>query len=318
MFRSQTFLQVDNNTYLIGAMIEELDHVQGTLHHLEEGLKNLTEDHTSEEMESLEAKVAALEYGIKIPPHKGEILLTGGDGEYGPRWETSLLSTKYHAARQFTDMALPRSAHCTLKYRDEVYIVGGSWTAFGKLEDNEWIELDPMFESRDYGPGCGVFNDRIWVCGGHNGFNETETCESWSAENGWQPEASLLTAVSSTTMAINSAGMFVIGGSDLFGETNTVQFYDQDAHVWTYWDELPVFGVKEAASVTVNDDIYLIGGYNNAMNILQLDIPTQQWLNATTLEYERIGSAAVAVDSDIWIIGKFYLVYCESLQWYQV
>ena len=70
--------------------------------------------------------------------------------------------------------------------------------------------------------------------------------------------------------------------------------------------QLPVFGVKEAASVTVNDDIYLIGGYNNAMNILQLDIPTQQWLNATTLEYERIGSAAVAVDTEIWIIGESY------------
>lgn len=127
--------------------------------------------------------------------------------------------------------------------------------------------------------------------------------ESWSPEDGWAPEASLLTGVSATTMAVNSVGLFVIGGSDIFGETNTVQYYDADAHVFTYWDELPVFGIKEAASVTVNDDIYLVGGYNNANNILQLDVPTQQWLNATTLENERIGSAAVAVDNDIWIIG---------------
>merc|ERR1712176_173563 len=151
-------------------------------------------------------------------------------------------------------------------------IVGGSWTAFAKLDGSTWIELDPMFESRDYGPGCNVYQDRIWVCGGHNGFNETDSCESWSPEDGWAPEASLLTGVSATTMAVNSVGLFVIG-------------------------------IKEAASVTVNDDIYLVGGYNNANNILQLDVPTQQWLNATTLENERIGSAAVAVDNDIWIIG---------------
>jgi len=296
--------QVDANSYLIEEMISQLSNVTSSLHSVEDGLAHLTDAAPeSETIAALEAKVAALEYGVKIAPHKGEILITGGDGEYGPRWETSLLSTKYNAARQFTDMALPRSAHCTLKYRNEVYTVGGSWTAFAKLDENQWIELDPMFESRDYGPGCNVFNDRIWVCGGHNGFNETDTCESWSPEDGWQPESSLLTGVSATTMAVNSAGLFVIGGADLFGETNTVQFYDVDAGVWTYWNELPVFGIKEAASVTVNDDIYLVGGYNNANNILQLDMASQQWLNATSLDNERIGAAAVAVDSDIWIIG---------------
>lgn len=296
--------QIETNSYLINDMLNDLNNVTESLHELEEAVVNLTTHHQdSEQIAALEEKVAALEYGVKIPPHKGEILITGGDGEYGPKWETSLLSTKFHAARQFSDMALPRSAHCTLKYRDEIYIVGGSWTAFAKLDGSSWIELDPMFESRDYGPGCNVYQDRIWVCGGHNGFNETDSCESWSPEDGWAPEASLLTGVSATTMAVNSVGLFVIGGSDLFGETNTVQYYDADAHVFIYWDELPVFGIKEAASVTVNDDIYLVGGYNNANNILQLDVPTQQWLNATTLENERIGSAAVAVENQIWIIG---------------
>jgi len=296
--------QVDANSYLIEEMISQLSNVTSSLHSVEDGLAHLADaEIESETVAALESKIAALEYGVTIAPHKGEILITGGDGEYGPRWETSLLSTKYNAARQFTDMALPRSAHCTLKYRNEVYTVGGSWTAFAKLDGTQWIELDPMFESRDYGPGCNVFNDRIWVCGGHNGFNETDTCESWAPEDSWQPEASLLTGVSATTMAVNSAGLFVIGGADLFGETNTVQFYDVDAGVWIYWDELPVFGVKEAASVTVNDDIYLVGGYNNANNILQLDIASQQWFNATSLDNERIGAAAVAVDSDIWIIG---------------
>lgn len=305
--------QVENNTFIIDDMLNQMDYLTTAVHEIEDKVNNFTtaskkdkkDKNDAQTIKSLEEKVAALEYGVKIPPHTGEILVTGGDGEYGPRWETSLISTKYNASRSFKDMALPRSAHCMVKFRDEIFIIGGSWTAFGKLDSqtNEWVELDAMTESRDYGPGCGVFQDRIWVCGGHNGLNATETCESFAPENGWLPEAPLLTAVSSTSAAVNSAGLFIIGGADEVGETNIVQFYDQDAGVWTFWDELPVFGTRDAAAVTVNDDIYLIGGYNNENNILALDVPSQQWLNVTTLEQERVGAAAVAVDDEIWILG---------------
>ena len=78
----------------------------------------------------------------------------------------------------------------------------------------------------------------------------------------------------------------MIGGSDDFGPVSFVQYFDQDAKVWTLWEELPVpIGISASSAVNVNDDIYLIGGNGNESNILQLDLGTQQWFNTTNLEH---------------------------------
>ena len=78
----------------------------------------------------------------------------------------------------------------------------------------------------------------------------------------------------------------MIGGSDDFGPVSFVQYFDQDAKVWTLWEELPVpIGISASSAVNVNDDIYLIGGNGNENNILQLDLGTQQWYNTTNLEH---------------------------------
>ena len=78
----------------------------------------------------------------------------------------------------------------------------------------------------------------------------------------------------------------MIGGSDDFGPVSFVQYFDQDAKVWTLWEELPVpIGISASSAVNVNDDIYLIGGNGNEANILQLDLGTQQWFNTTNLEH---------------------------------
>ena len=294
---------VENNTYIIDEMLVHIDYLESLIFNLDEKVDKISR--SDEKIADLESKLTALEYGVKIPPHKGEILVTGGDGEYGPKWETSLISTSYFAARTSDEMALPRSGHCMVKFREEIYVVGGSWNSFGKYSksENSWIELEQMTETRDAGPGCAVFQDRIWICGGNTGFNETDTCESYAPEDGWLPEPALLMPVSATTAAVNSAGLFVIGGQDQFGESNFVQFYDAEAGVWTLWDDLPVFGISHGSATVVNDDIYLVGGNNNQNSILQLDIGSQQWNNATTLNTDRIGAAVVPVDDSIWIIG---------------
>lgn len=299
----QSTAQIENNTYIIDEMLVHIDYLESLIFNLDEKVEKISR--SDEKIADLESKLTALEYGVKIPPHKGEILVTGGDGEYGPKWETSLISTGYFAARTSDEMALPRSGHCMVKFRDEIYVVGGSWNSFGKYDKkaSEWIELEQMTETRDAGPGCAVFQDRIWICGGNTGFNETDTCESYAPEDGWLPEPALLMPVSATTAAVNSAGLFVIGGQDQFGDSNYVQFYDAEAGVWTLWDDLPVFGISHGSATVVDDDIYLVGGNNNQNSILSLDIASQQWNNATTLNTDRIGAAVVPVDDSIWIIG---------------
>ena len=49
---------------------------------------------TKREQQQIDERLRSLEYGIKVPPHKGEILLSGGDGDFGPKWESRMISIK--------------------------------------------------------------------------------------------------------------------------------------------------------------------------------------------------------------------------------
>lgn len=103
-------------------------------------------------------------------------------------------------------MNLSRSGHCLVKYDDKIYAIGGAWDSVSVLERKRgeifWKDIDPMLEARDNGPACAVFQDRIWVCGGHDGETELATCESWHPETGWQFEADLLVEVAQTTVLV--------------------------------------------------------------------------------------------------------------------
>ena len=200
---NQTAL-VQNNTDAIDEMFGRLSDLGQLVHEMAQEQVNITEEApeaTEEYVKELEERLRSLEYGIKVPPHKGEILLSGGDGDFGPKWESRMISIKYGASRDFENLEVPRSSHCMVSLDGVIYAVGGAGNKFGKLDttDNLWTELPDMNAPHDNGPGCAVFNNRIWVCGGGHGMNVTDTCESYNPKNGWRSEPSLITAIGSTT-----------------------------------------------------------------------------------------------------------------------
>ena len=255
-------------------------------------------------IEDLVRKVTALQYGYDLPPALGEVMITGGDGEYGAIWDSMLINTEARAKRSFNDMNLARSAHCLLKYHDEIVALGGAWDSVSTLNKRwEWKDIDAMLESRDFGPGCAVFNDRIWVCGGHDGYSELSSCESYHPDDGWQFEADLLVEVAQTTAVVNSAGLFMIGGTNTYGDAPFVQFYDQEVDLWRMWEDLPLH-VADGRGVTVDDQIYLIGGSGgNEQNVLHLNMTTQEWTLAGEFNKEHVGAAVVVIEDEIWVFG---------------
>ena len=48
---------------------------------------------------------------------------------------------------------------------DEIYVIGGAWSTASKLDKelNEWVEIEEMMESRDYGPGCAVYEGILLI-----------------------------------------------------------------------------------------------------------------------------------------------------------
>ena len=54
----------------------------------------------------------------------------------------------------------------------------------------------------------------------------------------------------------------------------------------------------------MEDQIYLVGGSGgNELNVLHLNMTTQEWTLAGELSKERIGASVVVVDHEIWIFG---------------
>ena len=56
--------------------------------------------------------------------------------------------------------------------------------------------------------------------------------------------------------------------------------------------------------MNVEDQIYLVGGSGgNELNVLHLNMTTQEWTLAGELTKERIGASVVVVGHEIWIFG---------------
>ena len=93
--------EISNLTWKIDLLELDIQNLTRRIEILE--IKQLEDDQKSLIIESLSETVAALKYGYDIPPEIDEILITGGDGEYGAIWDSMLISTTHKAKRDFKD-----------------------------------------------------------------------------------------------------------------------------------------------------------------------------------------------------------------------
>ena len=113
---------------------------------------------------------------------------------------------------------------------------------------------------------CNIYLGRIWACGGENKqFSPTNSCESWQpGESAWKVEKSMREMRFMGTSVVSPAGLFALGGNVDLENPKSVEFLPLVTENWTYGPEPSVLrGTIGSASVTVNNDIYLMSGWEH-------------------------------------------------------
>ena len=120
---------------------------------------------------------------------------------------------------------------------------------------------------------------------------------------------SIPTPRNQVTWASANGIIYALGGRTSQGIVTTVNAYDPIADMWTQVSSLPTKRLGMAAA-TINEKIYVFGGYtddiNSPLNLVEVfDIANDTWGAAAPMPTARFGSEIAALDGKIYIISGF-------------
>jgi len=107
----------------------------------------------------------------------------------------------------------------------------------------------------------------------------------------------------------NDGRLFAIGGeyyTSTYNSLSTVEAYNPATNAWTTMAPMPTASYGVSASVGINGDIYVFGGYDYGnLNTVQVYDPTTNvWSSAAAMPVALNGTAAVTgTDGRIYVIG---------------
>ncbi|KRX89002.1 Influenza virus NS1A-binding -like protein [Trichinella pseudospiralis] len=157
---------------------------------------------------------------------------------------------------------------------NEIYIVGGSdgsndlntaeMIVFGKgLNNDKWKRLANLPSARSNAgraeAGCAVYNGKIYVIGGCDGWEKLNTVEVYDpTSNKWT-----MIAPMTTPRRACGAALFVVGGCDGIGILDSVEFIDleDENSVWNTGQSMRTPRAN-ARLVEVNSQLIVIGGFD--------------------------------------------------------
>jgi N-acetylneuraminic acid mutarotase len=121
----------------------------------------------------------------------------------------------------------------------------------------------------------------------------------------WTTKAPMPAAVSASGVAVINNIIYVVGGSGLTSNLNTVFAYDPSTNSWSTKAQMS-FIRGELAVATVNGKIYAIGGYNNnnAVNIVEeYDPISNTWTSKAPMPTSRSTIACGVINDRIYVVG---------------
>lgn len=293
--------QVDYRLRSIGEKLEEVLEKQALI--------NRANKEKELRAKMLTRKLQAMEYGKKSLPWIGEILITGGfgpnqQGKYSPTQKTFVMSPDFKTVKSFDSMKIPFAGHCSVKYEDSIYVLGGAKQKALRLNGTtaEWEEIEDMKYNHDYGAACSVFQDRLWICGGYSKRAE-DVCESFAPRDGWRQEANLASPQYSTYGVSDEFNFYAIGGKDHKGnEKSPVQHFDAAVGAWRMIDPLPIKGIKDTSAIIFDGNVFVIGGYQNESRVFKLT-NKKKWVEFAKISTGRIRPSLQLVNDKIWVFG---------------
>ena len=169
-----------------------------------------------------------------------------------------------------------------------------------------WVEAtDSANWSERIYHSSAVFNDKLWVIGGHDGSNRFN--EVWYSKDGvdWTEAATPNWSSRRTHVTIVFDGkLWVLGGDD--GSRLNDVWYSEDGASWT---EVATAGWSERhahRSVVFDDKLWVLGGHDgsNPLNDVWYSDDGEVWNQATTPSWSvREYHTSLIFKEQLWVLG---------------
>lgn len=210
-------------------------------------------------------------------------------------------------------MSIERYGPCVAAVNGMVYSIGGSagsdWKQlveeYNPLTD-AWMTKANMPTGR-HSPACGVYNNSIYVAAGTYFSGYSSSLEAYDPlTNAWVAKAALTSTPRNVYGAFANGKFYLLGGDTAGVLYNLVDEYDPIANIWTPKTPMPT--ARKGVAVTVNNKIYVIGGYtlgaSAGMNTVEeYDPVLDSWTTKATMPTARSGMATAVIDGKIYVIG---------------
>jgi len=219
------------------------------------------------------------------------------------------------------DMPTERFGHCSVVYKDKVWMIGGR-DQFGDtltsidcydLKTRTWeSNVSHLLHSR-FNATAVVFHDTIFVIGGLNGRKILNSVEYYdTTTNNWKEFVSLPSPRHGLDAVVYDKKMYVIGGKSHRGSLSppldVVVYYDSTSGTWledsTWILNKPRIFMQ---SIVLDDFVYTIGGL---LIDLKLDVVERYGKNTgvelqSSLPGPRFSFSAVTLGDSIYVIGGY-------------
>jgi len=169
-----------------------------------------------------------------------------------------------------------------------------------------WRGLKPLPQGLERF-GMAAADGRIWIAGGYSAESgEEPVADMWSydpAADVWQSEPALPGPKAAFSLLAFDGRLYAIGGE---AGLQGLYVFDLEARDWSALDAPPQTARRGAASVVLEDRLYLIGGVRNGVSSARVDVfnpQTNEWSRAPDLPQPRAGHAADTVNGALHVFG---------------
>ena len=231
-------------------------------------------------------------------------------------------NTSANPSPKFPDLPIALYAHCSLRLRNFVYLIGGSIQKPGKevalqnvwlVNTNDhvlkWKKVASLNKKREFMGGA-VFRDTLVVAGGYNeNSGDLNSVEFYQAAfDEWKFAIPLQQARSGCSMVASDQHLFALGGHADDKCSNSVE---RIANLNNKWIKVQSMQTPRRwfAAVICDEAIYAIGGQTNiAENITtntveKYGFDEEKWVYVSSMITERIAHAACVVNGKIYVVG---------------
>ncbi|MDY6928162.1 MAG: kelch repeat-containing protein [Pseudomonadota bacterium] len=230
-------------------------------------------DPQTQKSQILKNKLIPRRYFSAVWDGKESVYIIGGMSLEGRRpflqSAVEVFNTRTHEVTQAPSHIRATRMNTAVYLDDKIYVFGGAtagaglrkglkhvaWVSVYDTRTHQWTESDDMPVA--FASEAVIYNNAIYLAGGFNGRKQFKTFyEFMPGSSQWRELTSLPIETSAHCMTIIKNNLYTFGNYDELEQTLRYNF---DTGLWSNAN-LPLLPRRHAASTTLGNDIYVIGG----------------------------------------------------------